>query len=92
MKLHRSSAPSSRAGAGFAGLVLPLGLVIAGFAASCAVGSDTPMPDVGSTISCTLESGRSFQGQVEDVAPGAVKVGNVWVDWDRVEFWHPAKD
>lgn len=92
MQLLRSSAPSDRTGAGFFSLVLPLGLVIAGFAASCAAGSDTPLPDLGASISCTLESGRTFTGQVQDVLPGAVQVNDIWVDWDRVEFWHPHAD
>lgn len=71
------------------GVVVPLVLVIAGFAASCALASGPPQPEIEQSVSCTLHSGRTVRGEVRDTRPGAVLIDAVWIDWDRVEAWHP---
>lgn len=70
------------------GIAVPLVLVISAFAASCGMASNTPLPDLGDTVSCTLESGRTVSGRVEDQSPGSAQIGAIWVNWDRVETWH----
>jgi|GEM_PF-5216726 len=71
-------------------LALPLVLTASAFAASCGMGSGTPLPDIGDTIQCTFESGHWVGGEVTDLAPGSAKIGEQWVNWEMVRSWHPA--